>query len=297
MPETLLSPSNVLLFGREMGDLAITIAEPPGSERVRHASTAQIDLGKWPSVIDGYRIKPGRPIFLKDQQKESENGLYVNTRDDIFEKYLPDFNQEIDFYYVVVTNGIANENKLFKIDKSGKVDDVNGDSRHGPFNQDRIGFKSQLESQLTSNFSRFARIYAFSYEGYFYELPRPILFLVHGKGLPASEAKIGGNGRPRPARAPGEPSLTGLGAADFQFADELMVWSYDKADYTIRMDVETGMFEDVLLAAMLGGGPGGMDSAGMNARGMNARGMNARGMNARGMNARGMNARGSGNSD
>jgi len=76
-----------------------------------------------------------------------------------------------------------------------------------------------------------------------------------------------------------------------------MVWSYDKADYTIRMDVETGMFEDVLLAAMLGGGPGGMDSAGMNARGMNARGMNARGMNARGMNARGMNARGSGNSD
>lgn len=75
-----------------------------------------------------------------------------------------------------------------------------------------------------------------------------------------------------------------------------MVWSYDKADYTIRMDVETGMFEDVLLAAMLGGS-GGFDSAGMNARGMNARGMNARGMNARGMNARGMNARGGGNSD
>ncbi len=80
----------------------------------------------------------------------------------------------------------------------------------------------------------------------------------------------------------------------FDFADELRVWSYDKADYTIRMDVETGMFEDVLLAAMSGGGPGGMDSAGMNARGMNARGMNARGMNARGMNARGMNARGGG---
>jgi len=80
-----------------------------------------------------------------------------------------------------------------------------------------------------------------------------------------------------------------------------MVWSYDKADYTIRMDVETGMFEDVLLGAMFdGGGPGGFDASGMNARGMNARGMNARGMNARGMNARGMNARGMnarGNSD
>ena len=70
-----------------------------------------------------------------------------------------------------------------------------------------------------------------------------------------------------------------------------MVWSYDKADYTIRMDVETGMFEDVLLAAMLGGGPGGMEAAGMSARGMSARGMSARGMSARGMSARGMSAR------
>jgi uncharacterized protein YjbI with pentapeptide repeats len=54
----------------------------------------------------------------------------------------------------------------------------------------------------------------------------------------------------------GDPSLTGLAAADFQFADDLMVWSYDKADYTIRMDVQTGMFEDVLLPMVDGGGPG-----------------------------------------
>ena len=126
-----------------------------------------------------------------------------------------------------------------------------------------------------------------------------IVFLVHGDGVPASQAKVGGTtnkDEARPARAPGEPSLTGLGAADFQFADEIMVWSYDKADYTIRMDVETGMFEDVLLAATLGGGPGGMDAAGMSARGMSARGMSARGMSARGMSARGMSARG-GDSD
>ncbi|WP_206520495.1 MULTISPECIES: hypothetical protein [unclassified Mesorhizobium] len=82
---------------------------------------------------------------------------------------------------------------------------------------------------------------------------------------------------------------------DFEFADDIMVWSYDKADYTIRMDVETGMFEDVLLAAMLGDGPGGMDAAGMSARGMSARGMSARGMSARGMSARG--TRGGNNND
>jgi hypothetical protein len=114
---------------------------------------------------------------------------------------------------------------------------------------------------------------------------------VHGDGELVAEDL----GTFSAARSPSPTGLTGLAAADFDFADGLRVWSYDKADYTVRMDVETGMFEDVLLG-MFGGGPGGMESAGMNARGMNARGMNARGMNARGMNARGMNARG-GNSD
>jgi uncharacterized protein YjbI with pentapeptide repeats len=49
-------------------------------------------------------------------------------------------------------------------------------------------------------------------------------------------------------------------AADFQLADDLRVWSYDKADYTIRMDVETGMFEQVLLD-MFFGGDGGVSGA------------------------------------
>ena len=99
-------------------------------------------------------------------------------------------------------------------------------------------------------------------------------------------------GHSRAARAPGDPSLTGLAAADFQFADDCMVWSYDKADYTIRMDVETGMFEDVLLAAMLGGGPGERRRA-RDAGTGHERARHA----ARGMKARGMKARGGGNSD
>ena len=203
-------------------------------------------------------------------------------------------------YYVRVRRGTSiNKGKVFSINNtSGVVTVYTGiDERHSPFSEERMGSVSQIEEQLKSTARSFARIYAFSFEGYYYELPRPVLFLVHGEGIPASEARTGLFGKPRASRAPGDPSLTGIGQADFQFSDDIMVWSYDKADYTIRMDVETGMFEDVLLAAMLGGGPGGMDSAGMNARGMNARGMNARGMNARGMNARGMNARGGGNSD
>jgi hypothetical protein len=53
------------------------------------------------------------------------------------------------------------------------------------------------------------------------------------------------------------------------------------------MDIQAGMFQDVLLAAMLASPGGSMDVSGMNARGFNARGFNARGFNARGFNARG----------
>ncbi|RUV40814.1 MAG: hypothetical protein EOQ55_23155 [Mesorhizobium sp.] len=170
-----------------------------------------------------------------------------------------------------------------------------GNATHSPFVVPRPGPIGEVQESLVFAAAKIARIYGFSYENCYYDLPRPVLFLVHGAGTPASEAKPGGGAGPNRARAPAQPSQTGLGEMDFEFADDIMVWSYDKADYTIRMDVETGMFEDVLLAAMLGDGPGGMDAAGMSARGMSARGMSARGMSARGMSARG--TRGGNNND
>jgi hypothetical protein len=94
---------------------------------------------------------------------------------------------------------------------------------------------------------RFARIYGFSYEGVYYDMPRPALFLVDGEGEPVTA----GGPPQRGARAPAKPSMTGLGAADFQFAADIEVWFYDKADFTIRMDVATGTFEDVLLEAQV----------------------------------------------
>ncbi|MFC6486444.1 hypothetical protein [Nitratireductor sp. GCM10026969] len=159
------------------------------------------------------------------------------------------------------------------------------DPRHGPFPKSRMGLPGQVEQQLRSDKPCFARIYGFSFEGFYYDLPRPVLFLVHGPGLPASEVKAEIN-EPHRARATPEPSLGGVGAGNFQFADDIMVWSYDKADYTIRMDVESGMFEQVLLDAVLGG-PGSFD----------ARGATARGATVRGATVRGATVRGGGNSD
>ena len=154
----------------------------------------------------------------------------------------------------------------------------------------RKGDNNLLGMQFFSQNSKFARIYAFSYGGAFYELPWPALFLVHSKGKLVTP---GNNPPKQAARAPTDPSKTGVSAANFQFADDVRYWSYDKADYTVRLDVETGMFEQVLLDAMFdGGGPGGV--AGVNVRGVNARGVNVRGVNVRGVNVRGVNVRGSG---
>lgn len=144
-----------------------------------------------------------------------------------------------------------------------KVQPADTNKNHNPFSVlgERLGSNKDLEQQLThpggddlkKRTACFARIYGFSYEGAYHDLPRPMMFLVHGTGTPASEGKGGGVKR---ARAPGDPSLIGLAAADFQLADDIMVWSYDKADYTIRMDVETGMFEQVLLDIFFDGGGG-----------------------------------------
>jgi hypothetical protein len=136
-------------------------------------------------------------------------------------------------------------------------DSAQGGPTHSPFIVPRTGGDRELEHQLTAENAAIARIYSFSFEGTYYDLPRPALFLVHGPGLLVtndSPKDGGGAGDPGRSIAPGEPSLTGVAAADFQFADGIRVWSYDKADHTIRMDVEAGEFESVLLSPFFGDG-------------------------------------------
>lgn len=136
---------------------------------------------------------------------------------------------------------------------------------HNPFVGARKGANGLLEDQITEQSSddaesaRFARIYGFSFEGTYYDLPRPVLFLVHGEGEDAEEKGSTG----RAARAPDDPSRSGMAAADHSFAENLKVWSYDKADHTIRMDVETGTFEQVLLNIFFAEGGGARVSGAM----------------------------------
>ena len=116
----------------------------------------------------------------------------------------------------------------------------------------RLGGNNFLQQQLADPNARLARIYAFTYEGYYYDLPRPAIFLVHGPGTDPEGPRPGNaNPQKRVSRAPADADRTGVASEDYAFSDDMKVWSYDKGDFSLRMDVETGTIEQILLDAAL----------------------------------------------
>lgn len=114
------------------------------------------------------------------------------------------------------------------------------------------GNNKHLEKQLGdegNNKAQFAKIYGFAYEGTYYDLPEPVIFLVHGNGKEVAKANVPDDNA---SRAPKNPSIGGVAAADYQVADDIRVWNYDKSDQTMRMDVMAGQFEQVLLDIYFG---------------------------------------------
>jgi hypothetical protein len=285
MAESLLSFSNIDLFGVHLDDLQLGDKEI--TWRVRLVSNVDVkpehntEVAGAPTAKGDFVLLLGQDDAISSSEEKGKNGIYRVTGDGDW-AYIPlndgdlirsggsSRDESLNYGVWVYNKGRFKKIERFK----------NRGSRH------RKGANRQLESQLGLS-AHFARIYGFSYEGRYYDVERPCIFIVHGKGELVNLEETDPPGDPQDSRAPRPTYLTGLAAAGFDFADGLRVWSYDKADYSIRMDVETGMFEDILLDAVIGNDGDGLDARGMNARGMNVRGMNARGMNVRGMNARG----------
>jgi len=103
-----------------------------------------------------------------------------------------------------------------------------------------LGANTFLQQQIAPSATappQIARIYGFSYEGHYYDLARPALFLVHGPGVDAD---------PVPG-TPANVDRSGVGATAKTFPGDMKVWAYDKGDFSIRLDVETGTLEQILL--------------------------------------------------
>jgi hypothetical protein len=116
----------------------------------------------------------------------------------------------------------------------------------------------------------FARIYAFSFEGAIYTLPRPSMFLVHGAGAAVDITAIAGQAGPNPmSTGRTNTDVSGVVAREWEFAapggganSDLRYWEYEKGDFSIRLDSEAGQFEQILLAAALRAGADMADRSG-----------------------------------
>jgi hypothetical protein len=136
-----------------------------------------------------------------------------------------------------------------------------------------------LGAQLLDPTAQFARIYGFSFEGHYYDLARPVLMLVHGPGIPI------------PLIPPPPPSMLDSDQAvrEWEFSGGLFQWNYDKMTMSIRLDIESGSLEQILLEAALTGTSGSYAGANVGIAGANVRGANVRGANVRGANVFGAN--------
>ena len=94
------------------------------------------------------------------------------------------------------------------------------------------------EKDESKNHARFARICGFSYEGQYYELPRPVLFLVYG---PGKEAEFGDGFTVQ---------SVGVAAKDWKFASDIMMWEVDDKDVSMCIDIESGPMKEILLRPM-----------------------------------------------
>jgi hypothetical protein len=99
-----------------------------------------------------------------------------------------------------------------------------------------------------------ARIYAFSFEGAYYPLPRPSIFVVHGGGLPFGSNPNGWSTMEQAGVIAREWDLTASDSTDSTTPSDMRYWEYEKGDFSIRFDTEAGPFEQILLAAALRAG-------------------------------------------
>ena len=98
----------------------------------------------------------------------------------------------------------------------------------------------QIAGEKKAGGQSFVRVYGYSFNGSYYEMAAPSLFLVSGNGVSAKKVEVPG------------PKLDD----DDPFYESLKVWECDKSDKTIRLDVDSGSFEGVLLSDPVEGGPG-----------------------------------------
>jgi len=248
--ETLLTPSSIKLFGRVMSSLQYY----DDTTGVGHNNFLQHQLSRsQPTVV----ADPSMPV----------NGTISSS--DIRTVVLPGYLGDINIG-MVVTGFTPGPKQVFlpgthivfvtREDAKSKTSAsfvISADPLILPPSKASLSVSIQIWQPGVS----LARIYAFSFEGALYSMPKPAIFIVHGLGRQISESGFEWrNGR-------SSVDQSGVVAREWEFAGafDLVYWEYEKGDFSLRLDTDAGQFEQILLAASLRSGADRADRSGAGA--------------------------------
>jgi hypothetical protein len=92
---------------------------------------------------------------------------------------------------------------------------------------------------------------------------------------------------------------SGVAGKDWDFSgtlasagsDDIYYWEYEKGDFSLRLDVDAGPFEQILLQMALRGG-GGVSGAGVSGAGVSGAGVSGAGVSGAGVSGAGVSGAG-----
>jgi hypothetical protein len=212
--ETLLEPTRIWLFGKPFKSIRYVPEEMWGIEDEQ--TTADSKVNAAPLRPSPERV-PGR------SEASAGNGEPQPVR-----KPAPGSAEEADTF-------AANEFKNYL--------PQNGQQLPMP--------PRRIERKLRQADQSFVRIYSFSFEGHYYRLPRPLLFLLSGPGTRPDEDPSGGGYADRHVSF--ATKFGGIASRDWQFGDDIRVWAVDRKDLAVCLDVEVANYHELLLNSMVAG--------------------------------------------
>jgi len=267
MPETLLTPSSIKLFGRVLKDLSFN-----------YDLTETVSIGS-NNFLQQQLSTNLNPIIVTGTTGTTAMGYPIVTAVNTLNGLQPGMTVTA----MSLGNQVFAQNTTIKNLGGGPGPGLSFTINNNPIQQ--VAGVTITATPLTP---ALARIYAFSFEGALYGMPRPAIFLVHGIGtiLDMTQAKQG-------YRSTLDQS--GVLAREWEFSaqkgNDMVYWEYEKGDFSIRLDTEAGPLEQILLVAALRAGA---DMADRSRSGMSVSGMSVSGMSMSGMSMSGMSVGGPG---
>ncbi len=77
------------------------------------------------------------------------------------------------------------------------------------------------------------------------QLTRPVILLVHGEGetAPPSAAQL----KQGTLTAATPVDNSGVAAKEWEFSTDVKIWEYDRADFSLRLDIDSGPLDRILI--------------------------------------------------